>query len=112
LLTAGQTAGGIREILPVAEIMRRLVAETEAALSRVEIFRETAAHGALVWHADPLISPVLDLDQVRQRYFAVEQCGMPDPSAVAGNLVKGLSGRDRAAIVERAFIRILHKNAR
>ena len=32
LLTAGQTAGGIREILPVAEIMRRLVAETAEAL--------------------------------------------------------------------------------
>jgi nitronate monooxygenase/enoyl-[acyl-carrier protein] reductase II len=34
LLTAGQTAGGIKELLPVAEIMRRFVAETEAALSR------------------------------------------------------------------------------
>lgn len=34
LLTAGQTAGGIKEILPVAEIMRRLIAETEAALLR------------------------------------------------------------------------------
>jgi enoyl-[acyl-carrier protein] reductase II len=34
LLTAGQTAGGITEILPVAEIMRRLIAEAEAALSR------------------------------------------------------------------------------
>ena len=34
LLTAGQTAGGIGEVLPVAEIMRRLVAETEAALAR------------------------------------------------------------------------------
>jgi enoyl-[acyl-carrier protein] reductase II len=33
LLTAGQTAGGIKEILSVAEIMRRLMAETEAALS-------------------------------------------------------------------------------
>jgi nitronate monooxygenase/enoyl-[acyl-carrier protein] reductase II len=32
LLTAGQTAGGIKEILPVAEMMQRLVAETEAAL--------------------------------------------------------------------------------
>ena len=32
VLTAGQTAGGIKEILPVAEIMRRLVAEAEAAL--------------------------------------------------------------------------------
>jgi nitronate monooxygenase/enoyl-[acyl-carrier protein] reductase II len=34
LLTAGQTAGGITEVLPVAEIMRRLIAEAEAALSR------------------------------------------------------------------------------
>jgi NAD(P)H-dependent flavin oxidoreductase YrpB (nitropropane dioxygenase family) len=33
LLTAGQTAGGIKEVLPVAEIMRRLVAEAEGALS-------------------------------------------------------------------------------
>jgi nitronate monooxygenase/enoyl-[acyl-carrier protein] reductase II len=39
LLTAGQTAGGIKEILPVAEIMRRLVAETEAVLSRAVDFR-------------------------------------------------------------------------
>jgi NAD(P)H-dependent flavin oxidoreductase YrpB (nitropropane dioxygenase family) len=34
VLTVGQTAGAIREILPVAEIMRRLIAETEAALAR------------------------------------------------------------------------------
>ena len=34
LLTAGQTAGGIKEILPVAEIMRQLIAEAEAALAR------------------------------------------------------------------------------
>jgi len=33
LLTAGQTAGGIKEILPLAEIMRRLIVETEAALA-------------------------------------------------------------------------------
>jgi NAD(P)H-dependent flavin oxidoreductase YrpB (nitropropane dioxygenase family) len=39
LLTAGQTAGGIKEILPVAEIMQRLMAETEAALSRAVDFR-------------------------------------------------------------------------
>jgi nitronate monooxygenase/enoyl-[acyl-carrier protein] reductase II len=32
LLTAGQTAGGIKDILPVAEILRRLVAEAETAL--------------------------------------------------------------------------------
>jgi nitronate monooxygenase/enoyl-[acyl-carrier protein] reductase II len=34
LLTAGQTAGGINEILPVADIMHRLMAEAEAVLSR------------------------------------------------------------------------------
>ena len=39
LLTAGQTVGGIREILAVAEIMRRLVAEAEAALSRASGFQ-------------------------------------------------------------------------
>jgi len=33
-LADGQTAGGVREILPVAEIMRRMVDETEAALAR------------------------------------------------------------------------------
>ena len=38
LLTAGQTAGGIKEILPVAEIMRRLMTEAEAALSRAGAF--------------------------------------------------------------------------
>jgi NAD(P)H-dependent flavin oxidoreductase YrpB (nitropropane dioxygenase family) len=34
LLTAGQTAGGIKDIPSVAEIIRRLVAETEAALRK------------------------------------------------------------------------------
>ena len=34
LVSAGQTAGGIKEILPVAAIMRRLIAEAEAALSK------------------------------------------------------------------------------
>jgi NAD(P)H-dependent flavin oxidoreductase YrpB (nitropropane dioxygenase family) len=34
LLTAGQTAGGIKDILPMAEIMQQLIAEAEAALSR------------------------------------------------------------------------------
>jgi nitronate monooxygenase/enoyl-[acyl-carrier protein] reductase II len=34
ILWAGQTAGGVKEILSVGEIMSRLVAETEAALSR------------------------------------------------------------------------------
>jgi enoyl-[acyl-carrier protein] reductase II len=35
LLTAGQSSGGIREILPVADIMRQLMAEAETALSTV-----------------------------------------------------------------------------
>jgi enoyl-[acyl-carrier protein] reductase II len=35
LVWAGQTAGGVSEILTVAEIMRQLVDETEAALARV-----------------------------------------------------------------------------
>jgi enoyl-[acyl-carrier protein] reductase II len=34
LLTAGQTSGGIKEILPVAEIIQRLAAEAEALLSQ------------------------------------------------------------------------------
>jgi enoyl-[acyl-carrier protein] reductase II len=34
LLTAGQTSGGIKEILPVAEIIRQLIAEAKTALSR------------------------------------------------------------------------------
>jgi len=46
LLTAGQTVGGIREILPVAEIMRRLVAETEAALARAPGFAAMSSAGA------------------------------------------------------------------
>jgi NAD(P)H-dependent flavin oxidoreductase YrpB (nitropropane dioxygenase family) len=34
VLWAGQTAGGIREILPVARLIRQLVDETETVLSR------------------------------------------------------------------------------
>jgi len=33
LLTAGQTSGGIKEIMPVAEIIRQLTAEAETVLS-------------------------------------------------------------------------------
>jgi nitronate monooxygenase/enoyl-[acyl-carrier protein] reductase II len=43
LLTAGQSAGGIKDVLPVAEIIRRLIAETEAALSRAHHLVETTA---------------------------------------------------------------------
>lgn len=44
LLTAGQTVGGINEILSVGEIMHRLVAETEAALSRVAMGDKQTRH--------------------------------------------------------------------
>jgi NAD(P)H-dependent flavin oxidoreductase YrpB (nitropropane dioxygenase family) len=44
LLTAGQTAGGITEILGVAEIMRRLVAQAEAALTRAPNLVGAASH--------------------------------------------------------------------
>jgi NAD(P)H-dependent flavin oxidoreductase YrpB (nitropropane dioxygenase family) len=36
LLTAGQTAGGIRDIRGIAELMRELMAETEAALAKAQ----------------------------------------------------------------------------
>jgi nitronate monooxygenase/enoyl-[acyl-carrier protein] reductase II len=35
LLTAGQTAGGIKAVLPVAEIIRQLIAEAETVLSSI-----------------------------------------------------------------------------
>ena len=38
LLTAGQTVGGIKDTLSVSEIVRRLVAETEVALSGARFF--------------------------------------------------------------------------
>jgi enoyl-[acyl-carrier protein] reductase II len=38
-LPSGQTAGGIKEIMSVADIMRRLVVETEAAFARAPLSR-------------------------------------------------------------------------
>ena len=43
ILWAGQTAGGISEVLPVATIMRRLIADTEAALARASTLKKTAS---------------------------------------------------------------------
>ena len=42
LLTAGQTAGGVKDIPTVAEIMRRLVVETETALNKAADLFEAA----------------------------------------------------------------------
>ena len=33
MLTAGQSAGAIKEVLPIAEIMRRMIAQAETALA-------------------------------------------------------------------------------
>jgi len=46
VLWAGQTAGGINEVLSVGEIMRRLIAEAEAALSRAPDLGERASQRA------------------------------------------------------------------
>ncbi|MDB5418654.1 MAG: 2-nitropropane dioxygenase-like dioxygenase, partial [Phenylobacterium sp.] len=42
----GQSAGGIHDVLPAAEIVRRIMAEAEAALDRVTAFRTRAAEPA------------------------------------------------------------------
>ena len=44
LLTAGQSAGGITEILDVAEVMQELVVEAEAALARAPELVKAASH--------------------------------------------------------------------
>jgi enoyl-[acyl-carrier protein] reductase II len=46
VLWAGQTAGGIKEILTVATIMRRIIKETEAALLRAPTFVKTPSQQA------------------------------------------------------------------
>jgi len=38
----GQSAGGVRDVLPAGEIVRRIMAEAEAAIDRVEALRERA----------------------------------------------------------------------
>jgi enoyl-[acyl-carrier protein] reductase II len=48
VLTAGQSAGGINDILSVAEIMRRLVAETEATLLRTPALVGAISEGGRV----------------------------------------------------------------
>lgn len=57
LLTAGQTAGGINEILSVGEIMRRLVAETEAALSKVTTGDKRTRHEPAKLRRDSHLRP-------------------------------------------------------
>src|SRR6266567_7631661 len=59
LLTAGQTAGGISEILPVSEIMRKLIAEAEAALTKMQWRGEQAPHSPPKVMPDAHSSPSL-----------------------------------------------------
>jgi enoyl-[acyl-carrier protein] reductase II len=42
----GQSAGGVHEILPAGEIVRRIIAEAEAAMDRIAAFRTREAVGA------------------------------------------------------------------
>lgn len=38
----GQSAGGVRDVLPAGEIVRRIVAEAEAAIARLDALRAPA----------------------------------------------------------------------
>jgi enoyl-[acyl-carrier protein] reductase II len=73
LLTAGQTSGGIHEILSVSEIMHRLAAETEVALSRA------AQRGRQIRHEPaklPLEAPPLADDPMAKE--------IPEPDSLGG----------------------------
>jgi NAD(P)H-dependent flavin oxidoreductase YrpB (nitropropane dioxygenase family) len=59
LLTAGQTAGGISGILPVSEIIRKLIAEAEAALTKMQSRGEPAPPSRPKLMADTHSSPSL-----------------------------------------------------
>jgi enoyl-[acyl-carrier protein] reductase II len=68
LLTAGQTAGGIKDILSVDEIMRKLVAEAETALSRMRLRGEQA----------PALRTRLPSDETRVAAGIMEEVPEPD----------------------------------
>jgi enoyl-[acyl-carrier protein] reductase II len=38
----GQSAGGVRDVLPAAEIVARIIAEAEASIDRVAALRQGA----------------------------------------------------------------------
>lgn len=72
LLTAGQTAGGIKDILSVDEIMRKLVAEAETALSRMRLRGEQA----------PPLRTRLPSDETRVAAGIMEE--VPEPDSLGG----------------------------
>ena len=92
LLTAGQTAGGIREILPVAEIMRQLMAEAEAALAGLRspgrlmaIVLQETLRGAFY---APFYA-ALALDAYREEGVDVRFASAPRPTEAARGLAEG-----------------------
>jgi hypothetical protein len=73
LLTAGQTAGGIKDILSVNEIMRKLVAEAEAALTRMRWRGE---------HAPPLRTRLPSEERNPLNTGIMEE--VPEPDSLGG----------------------------
>jgi nitronate monooxygenase/enoyl-[acyl-carrier protein] reductase II len=74
LLTAGQTVGGIKEVLPVGEIIRRLMEQAEATLSRV------APRGRPVRHEPVELAPESPLP-LSDEAMAKE---IPEPDSLGG----------------------------
>jgi enoyl-[acyl-carrier protein] reductase II len=73
LLTAGQTAGGIKEILSVNEIMHKLVTEAEAALTRMRWRGE---------HAPPLRTRLPSEERSPLNTGIMEE--VPEPDSLGG----------------------------
>ena len=73
LLTAGQTAGGIKEILAVDEIMHKLLTEAEAALTRMRWRGE---------HAPPLRTRLPSEERSPLNTGAMEE--VPEPDSLGG----------------------------
>jgi len=73
LLTAGQTAGGINDILSVDEIMRKLVTESEAALTRMRWRAE---------HAPPLRTRLPSEERSPVNTGIMEE--VPEPDSLGG----------------------------
>ena len=72
-MTAGQTAGGIKEILAVDEIMRKLLTEAEAALTRMRWRCE---------HAPPLRTRLPSEERSPFNTGAMEE--VPEPDSLGG----------------------------
>ena len=73
LLTAGQTAGGIKEILSVNDIMHKLVTEAEAALTRMRWRGE---------HAPPLRTRLPSEERSPLNTGIMEE--VPEPDSLGG----------------------------